>query len=328
MHRRSTSAIWACTAALLALSGHAKAQEAYPAQPIVLVVPFSAGGPSDTVARVIAQSMSGELGQQVLVENVGGAGGTVGAGRVAAAEPDGYTLLLGHIAQAISPAIYANLPFDPIEDFTPIGLATDAAMTIIARRDFPGNDVPALLQEIRTQGENLTYAHGGIGGASHLCGIIFQEATGAAMTTVPYQGTGPAMTDLLGGQVDLMCDQTTNTVPQILSGDVKGYAVTSKERVAGLPDLPTTAESGLEGVEISVWHGLFGPAGLDPAVVERLQAALVSALGDEAVLQRLAAISTTAVTPEEATPEALAERLSSQIDFWGPVIQRAGVYAN
>lgn len=328
MHRRSTSGIWACTAALLALSGGAQAQDAYPTQPIVLIVPFSAGGPSDTVARVIAQSMSGELGQQVLVENVGGAGGTVGAGRVAAAEPDGYTLLLGHIAQAIGPAIYANLPFDPVEDFAPIGLATDAAMTIIARRDFPADDVPSLLQEIRTQGENLTYAHGGIGGASHLCGIIFQEATGAAMTTVPYQGTGPAMTDLLGGQVDLMCDQTTNTVPQIQSGDVKGYAVTSKERVAGLPDLPTTAESGLEGVEISVWHGLFGPAGMDPTVVERLQAALVSALGDEAVLQRLAAISTTAVTPEEATPEALAERLSSQIDFWGPVIQRAGVYAN
>ncbi len=318
----------ACAAAILAAAPGSLAQSAYPTQPIVLVVPFSAGGPSDTIARVLAQSMSGELGQQVLVENVGGAGGTVGAGRVAASPADGHTLLLGHISLSIAPAIYRDLPFDPVADFTPVGLATDAAMAIIARPDFPADDVAGLLDEIRTQGEDLTYAHGGIGAAAHLCGMLIQEATGAAMTTVPYQGTGPALTDILGGQVDLMCDQTTNNAAQILSGDVKGYAVTSPTRVPGLPDLPTTAEAGLEGIEISVWHGLWGPAGMDPAVVETLRSALATALADPAVLDRLAAISTTAVAEEDVTPEALADRLSSQIALWGPIIERAGVYAD
>jgi tripartite-type tricarboxylate transporter receptor subunit TctC len=314
------------TLGTLALAGSAFAQD-YPNKPVTVVVPFTAGGPTDTVARLVSEVMSRELGQQVLVQNVGGAGGTLGAGQVAEAAPDGYTLLIHHIGMSTAPTLYRNLAYDPLTDFTPVGLITAVPMTIVARRDFEPKDLAELVAYVKANGDKVTYANAGIGSASHLCGMLLMEAIGTKMTTVPYQGTGPMMTDLLGGQIDMACDQTTNTTNQILAGQVKAYAVTVPERLATLPDLPTTAEAGLPELDVSVWHGLYGPAGMPGDVVEKLQAALTAALDDPTVVLRFADLGTTPVSAEEATPAALTETLTSQIEAWRPVIQAAGTYA-
>lgn len=313
------------TLVAFALSGTAFAQE-YPTKPITVVVPFSAGGPTDTVARLVAEAMSQDLGQQVVVQNVGGAGGTLGAGQVATAPNDGYTLLLHHIGMSTAPTLYRSLPYDPLTDFSTIGLITSVPMTLVARKDFEPNTLEELLAYIKTNGENVTYAHAGIGSASQLCGMLLMEQTETIMTTVPYQGAGPAMTDIIGGQIDMICDQTTNTTTQIQAGEVKAYAVTSPERLANLPDVPTTKEAGLD-LEIGVWHGLYAPAGTDAAIIERLDAALQKALTNETVIARFAELGTTPVTAEEATPSALTETLTSQIELWRGVIEAAGVYA-
>ena len=310
----------------LAFAGSAFAQD-FPTKPITVVVPFSAGGPTDTVARLVAEVMSQDLGQQVVVQNVGGAGGTLGAGQVATAANDGYTLLLHHIGMSTAPTLYRSLPYDPTTDFAPIGLITSVPMTLVAKKDFEPNTMEELLAYVKANGENITYAHAGIGSASQLCGMLFMDAVDAQMTTVPYQGSGPAMTDIIGGQVDLICDQTTNTTSQIQAGEVKAYGVTSPERLGNLPDLPTTAEGGLE-LEIGVWHGLYAPAGTDAAIIERLEAALQVALADEMVISRFAELGTVPVTAEEATPAALTETLTSQIALWKGVIDEAGVYAD
>lgn len=312
--------------AVSALTGIAAAQE-YPSQPVTIVVPFAAGGPTDTVTRLVAAAMSEDLGQQVVVQNVGGAGGTLGAGQVAAAANDGYTLLLHHIGMSTAPALYASLPFDPVTDFAPIGLVTEVPMTVVARKDLEPADIGALITFIKENGENITYGNAGIGAASQLCGLLLQDALDVKMTEVPYQGTGPAMTDLLGGQIDMMCDQTTNTTSQIQAGEIKAYAVTTPERVAILPDLPTLAESGVPDFNLSVWHGLYAPAGTDPAIIERLTASLQAALADESVATSFAELGTAPVTADQATPEALAAQLESQIGLWGEVISAAGVSA-
>ena len=302
--------------------------QSYPDRPVTIIVPFAAGGPTDTVSRLVGEVMSRELGQQVLIQNVGGAGGTLGAGQAADAEADGYTLLIHHIGMSTAPTLYRNLPYDALTDFTPIGLITEVPMTVIARKDFESATLADLVEKIKAEGEALTYGNAGIGAASHLCGMLLMEAVGAQMTTVPYQGTGPMMTDLLGGQIDLSCDQTTNTTNQILAGEIKAYAVTVPERLANLPDLPTTAEGGLPALEVSVWHGLYGPDGLPQEVVDRLQAALVAALSDAIVIQRFAELGTSPVSAEEATPAALTETLTSQIATWKPIIEAAGAFAN
>ena len=311
--------------AAFALGSTAFAQE-FPTKPITVVVPFSAGGPTDTVARLVAEAMSQDLGQQVVVQNVGGAGGTLGAGQVATAQNDGYTLLLHHIGMSTAPTLYRSLPYDPLTDFAAIGLITSVPMTLVARKDFEPTTLEELLAYIKTNGENVTYAHAGIGSASQLCGMLLMEQTETVMTTVPYQGAGPAMTDIIGGQIDMICDQTTNTTSQIQAGEVKAYAVTSPERLANLPDVPTTKEAGLD-LEIGVWHGLYAPAGTDPAIIERLDAALKVALANETVIARFAELGTVPVTAEEATPAALTETLTSQIELWRGVIEAAGVYA-
>ena len=300
----------------------------YPAQPVTIVVPFSAGGPTDTVTRLVAEVMSRELGQQVLVQNVGGAGGTLGAGQVADAEPNGYTLLLHHIGMATAPTLYRQLPFDPVKDFAPVGLVTAVPMTIVARRDFEPSTAQELVAYLKKNGADVTYANAGIGSASHLCGMLLQNALDVQMITVPYQGAAPAMTDIMGSQVDLLCDQTTNTTNQIKAGEVKAYAVTTPKRIAALPDLPTTAESGLPALDISVWHGLYGPAGLDPAIVEKLDAALKVALKDKTVIERFAELGTAPVADDQATPAALTRQLTEQIALWKPIIEAAGQYAD
>jgi tripartite-type tricarboxylate transporter receptor subunit TctC len=312
--------------AIAAASGSAFAQ-AYPDRPVSIIVPFAAGGPTDTVARLISEVMSRELGQQMLVQNVGGAGGTLGAGQAAEAAPDGYTLLIHHIGMSTAPTLYRSLPYDPVTDFTPVGLITAVPMTIIARKDFEPTTLQELVDFVKANGDTVTYGNAGIGAASHLCGMLLMDAIGTQMTTVPYQGTGPMMTDLLGGQIDMSCDQTTNTTTQIVAGEVKAYAVTVPERLDNLPDLPTTAESGLD-LEVSVWHGLYGPAGMPEDVVAKLQAALQAALADETVATRFAELGTSPVSAEEATPAALTETLTSQIAVWKPVIEAAGAFAD
>lgn len=314
--------------AVLAAASTALAQADYPTQPITIVVPFSAGGPTDTVTRLIAQTMTAELGQQVLVQNVGGAGGTLGAGQVAQAKPDGYTLLLHHIGMSTAPTLYRQLAFDPLKAFAPIGQVTSVPMTIVARKDFEPTDAASLVAYLKENGADTTYAHAGIGSASHLCGMLLQEAVGVQMITVPYQGAAPAMTDIVGSQVDLLCDQTTNTTNQIKAGEVKAYAVTSPERLASLPDLPTTKEAGLDKLQIGVWHGLYAPAGTDPAIVTKLEGALQKALADETVKARFAELGTAPATAEEATPASLQNQLTSQIELWRPIIQAAGTYAD
>jgi tripartite-type tricarboxylate transporter receptor subunit TctC len=314
-------------AAMAAFAFPAMAQDDYPSRPVTIVVPFAAGGPTDTVTRLIAEPMSKVLGQQVVVENVTGAGGTVAAGEVAVAEPDGYTVLMHHIGMSTAPSLYPDLPYKPLEDFKMIGLVTEVPMTIVGRKDLEPKTLQELVDYVKANGETVTYANAGVGAASHLCGLLFMTAIDAQATTVPYDGTGPALTDLVGGQVDFMCDQTTNTTGQIKGGEVKGYAITSPERSPALPDLPTTAEGGMPDFTISIWHGLYAPVGTPDEIVQKLTAALQAAVKDPTVAERFAELGTTPVSAELATPEAHRERLESQIAQWKPIIEAAGVHA-
>ncbi len=324
----SHSAIVASAIALAALSGHSAHAQAYPDKPITVIVPFAAGGPTDTVARIFAQSMTGYLKQQVIVENVGGAGGTLGAARAARSEPNGYTIFLHHIGQSTAPALYRKLSYNAADDFTPIGLVADVPMTIVARKDFPAKDLKELVSYVQANKDKVTYANAGVGSASHLCGMLLMSAIKVDLTTVPYKGTGPAMNDLLGGQVDFMCDQTTNTTGQIKAGKIKAYAVTTKAPVASLPALPTAAAAGLPNFEIAVWHALYGPKGLPKPVADKLQAALQHAVKDPMVKQKLADLGTEPVAANRATPAALDQFLRSEIVKWTRIIKAAGVYAD
>jgi tripartite-type tricarboxylate transporter receptor subunit TctC len=314
-------------AVMAAVAFPAAAQDDYPNRPITFVVPFSAGGPTDTVTRLIAEPMSKALGQQIVVQNVTGAGGTLGAGEVAAAQPDGYTVLMHHIGMSTAPALYADLPYKPLEDFKTIGLVTEVPMTIIARRDFQPSTLQELVDYVKANADKVTYANAGIGAASHLCGLLFQKAIGVKVQEVSYDGTGPALTDVVGGQVDFMCDQTTNTTGQIKSGEVKAYGVTTEERIKSLPDLPTTKEAGLD-LQLTVWHGLYVPAGTPDEVVRTLSDALKVALADQGVISKMAELGTAPVAEDRATPEAHRQQLEEQIGLWGPVIKEAGVTAS
>jgi tripartite-type tricarboxylate transporter receptor subunit TctC len=314
-------------ATMLALASGAQAQT-YPDRPITVVVPFAAGGPTDTVTRLVAEAMSKDLGQQIVVENVGGAGGTLGAARVAKADPDGYTLLLHHIGMATSATLYRKLPYDTLQAFDYVGLVTDVPMTIVARKDFEPTDIKSLLDYVKANKDKVTLANAGIGAASHLCGMMFMSAIQTPLVTVPYKGTGPAMTDLLGGQVDIMCDQTTNTTKQIKAGTIKAYAVTSPKRLDVLPDLPTAEEAGLAGFQVGIWHGIYAPKGTPAEITERLSKSLQLALKDANVAARFAELGTAPSTDAEATPAALKTKLESEIARWKPVIEAAGQFAD
>ena len=316
------------TVAILALAAGAAAAQSYPTRPVTIVVPFSAGGPTDTVTRLIADVMGKDLGQQVVVENVGGAGGTLGAARVAKADPDGYTLLLHHIGMATSATLYRKLPYDTLNGFEYIGLVTEVPMTLVGRANFEPKDLKALVEHVKANKDKVTYANAGIGAASHLCGMLFMSAVETQVTTVPYKGTGPAMTDLLGGQVDFMCDQTTNTTNQIKAGKIKAYATTTAKRLTALPDVPTGAEGGLKGFEFGIWHGVYAPKGTPKDVIERLTTSLQKALKDPNVTARFAELGTEPVAADQATGPALEAKLKSEIERWAPVIKAAGVYAD
>ncbi|HEV6952003.1 MAG TPA: tripartite tricarboxylate transporter substrate-binding protein [Promicromonospora sp.] len=306
-------------------SGAGDDPASFPEDDIEVVVPFAAGGPTDTVTRMIAEPMADELGVQLVVQNVEGAGGTVGAGQVAAEDPDGYTVLMHHIGMSTAPALYGDqLAYDPLEDFETVGLVTEVPMTVIARSDFEPDTFEDFVAYVQEHESEVTMATAGEGAASDLCGRLLTTALDVDVTVVPYDGTGPAMEDLVGRQVDFMCDQTTNTTGQITEGTVKAYAVTTPERIESLPDLPTTAEAGQPDVAVSVWHGLYVPAGTPDEVVGKLTAALQVALEDQAVIDQMAELGTTPVDVERATPEAHTELLTEQLATWGDVIGTQG----
>jgi tripartite-type tricarboxylate transporter receptor subunit TctC len=298
-----------------------------PGGPITIVVPFTAGGPTDTVTRQIAGPMGEALGEQIVVSNVAGAGGTLAAGQVAAAAPDGLTVLMHHIGMSTAPTLYPDLEYDPLTSFKTIGLVTEVPMTIIGAARFEPNTLEELVAYVKANAATVTYANAGIGAASHLCGLLFQSAIDTKITEVPYEGTGPAMDDLLGSQVDFMCDQTTNTAEQIRAGTVKAYAITSPERNEALPDVPTTAESGLPDVQVGVWHGLYVPKDTPDEIVAALTNALKTALADQNVIDKFAELGTVPIPDDQATPEAHRAKLEAQIELWRPIIEAAGVSA-
>ena len=310
-----------------AIAASAAAQQ-YPTKSITMLVPYAAGGPTDTVARVLAQSMARPLGQTVIVENKPSAGGILAPEQVKNARPDGYTILIHHVGMATTPALYRNLRFNPLADFDYIGLINDVPMTIIAKPGLPAKDFKEFLAYLKANKDKVSYANAGIGAASHLCGMLFMSAIQTDFLTVPYKGTGPAMNDLLGGQVDFMCDQTTNTTSQIKSGKVKAYGVTSKKRVPSLPDIPTLDEQGLKGFEVGIWHGLYAPKGLPKPVLDRLVGALQDSLRDETVKKRFADLGAETMPVSRGTPAALQSHLKAEIEKWGPLIKKAGVYAD
>ena len=326
--KRKTMLIVCSAIAALGFGSQAFSQAAYPDKPISLVIPFAAGGPTDAVARMIAIPMGKALGQTVLVENVVGAGGTIGVTKVARAAPNGYTILLHHMGMATAPALYRKLSFDPLKDFEYIGQVVDVPMTLLARKDFPANNFSELQTYLKANGNKVSLANAGLGAVSHLCGLLFMSQIGVELTTVPYKGTGPAMNDLLGGQVDLLCDQTTQTVPMIKENRVKVFGVTSTTRLAALPNVPTLAEQGLKGFEVKVWHGMYAPKGTPEPVLEKINAAMRTAMQDPMVKQRLADLSSDIPSADKMTPVGLKTHLEAEIAKWGPVIKKAGVYAD
>jgi tripartite-type tricarboxylate transporter receptor subunit TctC len=314
--------------ALAAIAPQTAGAQAYPTKSITLVVPAAAGGPTDTVARMIGESMGRTLGQSVIVENIGGAGGTIGMARVAKAAPDGYTISIYHIAQATHPALYDNLQHNPVTDFDHIGRIADVPMTLVSKTTIAAKDVKELIDWIRAEKGNVTYGHAGIGSASHLCTLVLMRDLKIEMVGVGYRGTGPAMNDLLGGQFDVMCDQTTNTTNQIREGRIKGFAVTTKTRVSSLPDLPTLDSGAIPGFEMSAWHAMWAPKGLPKGVTDKLVAALQAALKDPKVIARFADLGTEPVPLSLATPDALKAQITSEVQRWDTVIKAAGVKAN
>lgn len=309
---------------LLSPCGAAIADE-YPSRPVTMIVPFSAGGPGDVIARILGSAMSATLKQSVVIENVVGAGGTLGTNRVAKAAPDGYTLLLMHVGQATAPALYAKLPFDPVGDFAPIGLVTDVPMILLARPNFPAKDLRDLVTTIRNAGDKITFGNVGLGSASQLCGLMFMSTTDTKLTQIYYKGGGPALNDVIAGHIDVYCDPATGPTPYIQSNTIKGYAITSKKRVATLPDVPTSAEAGVPEFDVTTWYGLYAPRGTPKPVVDQLVGALQTALRDPALINRFAELSMSPVDSSRATPDALESFLKSEIGKWARIIKAAGI---
>jgi tripartite-type tricarboxylate transporter receptor subunit TctC len=309
----------------------AVAAQAYPDKPVTIVVPFAAGGPTDKVARDLAEALRAPMGgQPIIVENVGGAGGTLGHTKVAKAANDGYTLLLAHIAMSTAPALYRNLQYKTLDDFEYLGLVNEVPMTLIGKPSLPANNYAELVKWLESNRGKTNLANAGLGSASHLCGLLFQSTLKIDMQTVPYKGTGPAMIDLLGGQVDLMCDQTTNTTSQIEGGKVKAFAVTTTKRLTtpALAKLPTLDESGLKGFNVAIWHGLYAPKGTPKAVTDKVNAALKVALKDPEFVKRQEALGAVIINDARNNGAEHKKFVEAEIGKWGPVIKAAGEYAD
>ncbi|MBP0622378.1 tripartite tricarboxylate transporter substrate-binding protein [Cupriavidus consociatus] len=311
----------------IAFCSSVAAADAFPSKPITLIVPFSAGGPTDVVSRALGQAMSKDLGQSVVVENRLGAGGTVAAAYVARAQPDGYTILIHHNGMATAPALYKKLSYDPLKDFEYIGQVADVPMTMLGRKDLPPTTAAELVKYVKENKDKVTLANAGLGAVSQLCGLLFEEAVGVKMTSIPYQGTGPAMTALLGSQVDLLCDQTTSTLPQISANRVKLYGVTTPARIKALPNTPTLNEGGVKGFSMKVWHGVYAPKGTPPAVTARLTKALQQALKDPVVSKRLDELGAEIVPIDKQTPAGLQAWLKSESVKWQPLLKTMKVEA-
>ena len=302
--------------------------QSFPNGPVTLVVPYAAGGPSDVIGRLLGQSMARTLGQPVIIENVAGAGGTVGAARVARAAPDGQTLLLHHLALAAGASLYPNLPYDTATAFAPIGLVNFGPFAVLGRKSLPANSIGDALALIRKEGDKMRLAHAGTGSGSHLCNMILQSALKTKVTEIAYRGTGPAMNDLVAGHVDMLCDQTTTAVPQIKGGTVQAYAVTSLTRNPQLPNLPTLDEAGIKGFEISLWNALYAPKGTPKPVIDALNKALEVALAEPGILAKFTELGTVLFPADARGPAATGAKLASEIKKWNEVIKAAGVKTN
>ena len=315
-------------ASVLALGVSGVAQAQYPTKPVNLIVPFAAGGPTDVVARRLAEAMSKPLGGTVVVENVAGAGGNIAVDKVAKSAPDGYSVLIHHIGMSTSPALYRKLNYNALTDFEFIGQVVDVPMTLVANNNFPPNTYAELLPYLKANKDKVNYANAGLGAASHLCGLLFMSAIEVDLQTIPYKGTAPAMTDLQGGQVQLMCDQTTQTTQLIDTKRIKAYGVTTKTKVGSLPGLRTLDEQGLKGFDLAVWHGVYMPKGTPKAVTDKVNAALNTALKDPAFVAAMDKMGALIVPPAKVTPDGLKNHLTAEIAKWGPIIKKAGQYAD
>lgn len=326
MSKHRVSRFWLALA-LLSVIFSAAAQD-YPSRTITMVMPYAAGGPGDTITRVFAGAMQKTLGQQIIVDNTAGAAGSIGTAKVARAKPDGYTLLMIHVSHATNKFMFKNLPYDPVDSFEPIGRATTGPMIVTARKDFPSTSLAEFLGYIKANAAKINLAHAGVGSASHLCGLMLMNALQVKFNEVPYKGTGPALTDLMGGQVDLLCDQTSGTVPAVKGGKIKAYAVAGKARLPSLPDLPAISEGGVQGLDISISFGLYAPKGTPKPVLARLSDALQKAVVDQETTSRLDSMGVSAVGADLATPQALGEHLKYEIGTLGGLLVKAGVKAN
>ena len=299
----------------------------FPAKPITMVMPYAPGGPGDVITRVFAAAMQKPLGQQIVVENPAGASGTIGTTKVARAKADGYTLLMIHVSHATNQAMYKGLPYHPVDDFEPIGRATSGPMLVAARNGFPAKNLAEFVPYVKANASKISLAHAGVGSASHLCGLMMMNALNVKFNEIPYKGTGPALNDLLGGQVDLLCDQTSGTVPSVKAGKIQAYAAAGRSRIPSLPDMPAIAEAGVQGMEINISFGLYAPKGTPKPVLDKLSAALQTAVSDPEVRQRLEGMGISAVPVELARPEALRAHLKNEIDTLGGLLIKAGVKA-
>lgn len=326
MKRFIPGAFLAALSCLLPVSGHAA--DFPTAKPVTIVVPFSAGGPTDKVVRELAQSMSRSLGQSVMVENVVGAGGTIGSRKVVAAPKDGYMVLVHTMGMATAPALYRGLNFDAITDFDHIGQIVDVPMVILGSRKLPHENFPALLQHIKANPGQVSIGHAGPGSAAHLCTLLFASALKAELVSVAYKGSAPALSDVIGGQIDLVCDQTTSTAGQIQAGTVRPYAITTLNRASPFDDMPTANEQGLKGFDVKTWHGMYAPKGLPPAVRDRLVAALKASVQDPVFKQKMTELGGQVVSPADASPESLKAKLTAETALWGKVIKAAGIQPN
>jgi tripartite-type tricarboxylate transporter receptor subunit TctC len=300
----------------------------YPSRSITMVMPYPAGGPGDTITRLFATTMQKTLGQTIVVDNPSGAGGSIGTAKVARSAADGYTLLMTHISHATNVLMIKNLSYSPVDDFEPIGLSTVGPMVVTSRKDFPPKDAKEFVQYVKANSAKVTMGHAGIGSASHLCALKFSDALDVKLDLIPYKGAAPALNDLMGGQFDIMCDQTTSTIPAIESGRIKPYAVAGTKRLTSLPNLPALSEAGLDNFEISIWFGLYAPKGTPKPIIEKLTLALQAAVQDPEVKAKLDSIGTAPVSPNLAVPDKLRAHLKSEIDTLGPLLTKAGVSAN
>jgi len=316
----------ASVAALLVVAPEAIAQT-YPSRPVTMIVPASAGGPTDAIARVLSERMTANLGGTVLVDNVAGAGGSIGVGKVARSAPDGYTLGIGQWSHyVLNGATYA-LQYDLLADFAPVAMIVTGPLLLVSRKDLPANDLKGLIAWLKANPDKATAGTGGVGSPPHISGIFFQKMTGTQFQFVPYRGTAPAMRDLLAGQIDIMIDQASNVLPQLRGGTIKAFAVTAKERLPSAPDVPTVDEAGLPGLYVSVWHGLWAPKGTPAEIIAKLNGAVVKSLGEPGTKEKLAALGQDIPPPDQLTPQALGAFQKAEIEKWWPIVKDAGIKA-